>query len=92
MTELSIQKLHVQIENVAGHEHRVQPITVHAAAIFAERLSERWADGGRAPDSESMDNLSAPPVSLNLNAMSDEQAASAIANAWLEVLALRLKL
>ncbi len=92
MVEVSIQNLHLQMENVAGHEHRVQPIAARAAAIFMERLYELWADGERAPASRSIDSLSALPVSLNLSSMSNEQAAHQIATAWLEALALKLQL
>ena len=86
MLDLKINLLHLSIENAAGHEHRIQPIAVRAAAILAERLNERWADGGGVPASISIDNLSAPPLNLNLNAVSDEQAAHEIATAWLEAL------
>jgi hypothetical protein len=91
MVEVNIQSLHVQMDNVAGHEHRIQPIVARAAALFTERLHERWANGRQAPDSDSIESLSAPPVSLNLGSMSNEQAASQIATAWLEALALKLQ-
>jgi hypothetical protein len=91
MLELKIDQLKLNIENGRCHEHRIQSIAGLAAAIFAERLNELWADGGRAPDSRSIDTLSAPPVSLNLSGMSDEQVANDIATAWLEALALKPK-
>jgi len=92
MLDLKIDCLRLNIENVAGHVHRIRPIAARAAAIFTERLNERWSDGRWASDSGGIDSLSVPPVHLNLNGMSNEQAAEAIANAWLEVLALKLKL
>lgn len=91
MVEINIQNLHLQMDNIAGHEHRIQPIVARAAALLTERLYERWANGGRAPDSDSIESLNAPPVSLNLGSMSNEQAAYQIATAWLEALALRLQ-
>jgi hypothetical protein len=86
MLDLKIDCLQLTIENAAGHEHRLQPIAARAAVIFAERLNERWAEGGRALASMSIDSLSAPPLSLSLNDMSNEQAAQAIAIAWLAAL------
>jgi hypothetical protein len=74
------------MDNAAGHEHRIQPIAARAAVIFAARLHERWADDGGHPASGSLDSLSATPLNLNLNDISDEQAAYEIATAWLEAL------
>lgn len=92
MLDLRIEQLHFQIENAAGHEHRIHAIAMRAAALLAERLRERLAASGRSPDSGTIDNLSAPPVGLSLNGMSDGQAANDIATAWLEAVALKLKL
>jgi len=92
MLELKIDCLRLNIENVAGHVHRIRPIAARAAAMFAERLHERWSESRWASDAGGIDSVSVPPVSLNLNGMSNEQAAEAIANAWLEGLALKLKL
>jgi hypothetical protein len=86
MLELKIDQLNLNIQSAAGHEHRIQPIAARAAVIFAARLNERWPDGGGYPDSGSIDSLSAPPLNLNLNDVSDEQAAHEIATAWLEAL------
>ena len=92
MLDLKIDCLRLNIENVAGHIHRIRPITARAATIFTQRLNERWSDSRWASDSGGIDSFNVPPVHLNLNGMSNEQAAEAIASAWIEALALKLKL
>lgn len=92
MIDFKIDLLNLSLEDAAGHEHRVRPIAARAAALFAARLDERWADKEPGAGSQTIDALNAPLVSLNLSEMSDEQAADRIANAWLEVVALKLKL
>ena len=79
MLDLKIDCIRLNIENAAGHEHRIQPITARAMSILAERWSV--AGGG---DSQDIENLSAPPIDLNLSSMSNEQAAQAIAGAIFE--------
>jgi hypothetical protein len=91
MPDLQIDQLSLHIENAVGHEHRIQPIAARAAALFAEQLHARWANGGQVPASGSIENVSAPAVSLNLGSMSNEQAAYEIASAWLAALALKLQ-
>ena len=86
--DLKIDRLLLNIENGSGHEHRVGPITERAVALFAERAAKSLE--GKAPRSGTFDSLSGPPVDLNLNSTSNEQAAHAIADAWLHVLMLRL--
>jgi hypothetical protein len=86
--DLKIDRLLLNIENGSGHEHRVGPITERAVALFAERAAKSLE--GKTPRSGAFDSLSGPPVDLNLNSTSNEQAAHAIAEAWLQVLMLRL--
>jgi hypothetical protein len=86
--DLKIDRLLLNIENGSGHEHRVGPITERAVALFAERAAKSLE--GKAQRSGTFDSLSGPPVDLNLNSTSNEQAAHAIAEAWLQVLMLRL--
>jgi len=91
MLDLHIDRLQLNIANAAGHEHRVRPITEHAVALLAERLAERVEAAGRPP-AAAVESLSAAPLSFDLARMSDAQAAEAIAGAWLEALALKLKI
>jgi hypothetical protein len=86
MLDLNINRLNLNIADAAGQEHRIRPITMRAVAILADRLEERWAAGGWEPNGRPLDSLSVPPIGLDLNRMSDEQAASAIANALLKAL------
>jgi hypothetical protein len=91
MFGLNIDLLSLSVENAAGHEHRIQPIAARAAALFAERLVDCWRDNRGPPKVAAVDSIAASTVSLNLAGMSDQEAASRIANAWLEALALKLK-
>lgn len=91
MLDLKVECLRIYIANAAGHEHRMHRIASRAALLFGERLGERFGeDASGAP--AAVDGLQAQPVDMNLNHMSDEQAARSIADSWLEALALRLKL
>jgi hypothetical protein len=87
MFDLIIDRLQMNITNAAGHEYRLQPIALLALDLLAARLEQRgWnRAGGR------IDNLDVPTVRLDLNRMSDAEAAQAIADAWLEALALKLR-
>ena len=91
MFNLKIERLNLSIENAGGHEHRIQPIAARASALFAERLEERWTNNSEAHGATPLDSIAAPPLDLHLGGMSDQEAASKIANAWLEALALKLK-
>jgi hypothetical protein len=91
MLDFQISRLALAFENSSGHEHRIQPIALRAATILGERLSERYRTTDRAPRTLHVDAMSAPALSLDLNNTSDEQAAGQIADAWLEALALHLK-
>ena len=90
MLDLKIDRLNLNIEDAAGHEHRIRPITSRAFGILADRLGERWSTGQQMPDMKNVEKLSVPPMSLSLHHMSDEQAADHIANAVLEALTLKL--
>jgi len=83
MFDLKIERLRLNINNAAGHEHRIRPIALRAVALLAERLEgpsdlrvsrDRW------------DTIAAEPINLQLNVMSDEQAANNIATAWANAL------
>ncbi len=81
MVDLKIERLRLNLANATGHEHRVQPITLRAVALLAERL-----DGPGNIQSRHLDSLNAEAIDLNLNEMSDEQAAEGIATAWANAL------
>jgi len=91
MLNLHIDRLQLNIADAAGHEHRVRPVTEHAVALLAERLAERLDSAGPPPATGAVESLSAAPLSLDLARMSDAQAAEAIAGAWLEALAMKLR-
>ncbi len=81
MFDLKIDRLRLNIGNAVGHEHRVQPIALRAVALLAERL-----DGAHSVSRDRFDTIAAEPVDLQLNVMSDEQAAEGIATAWANAL------
>jgi hypothetical protein len=89
MLDLKIDRLILTIANGTGHEHRVGPIAERAVALFAEgslKLLERGE--GR---SDIFESLGGGSVDLNLNSTGNEQAARAIAKAWLQAIALKLR-
>jgi hypothetical protein len=92
MSSFRINVLGLSIENAGGHEHRVQPIAARAAALFAERLEKRLARRGGAPGAAVLDSVAASSLDLHLGSMSDQDAASTIANVWLEAMTLKVKL
>jgi hypothetical protein len=81
MFDLKIDRLRLNIDNAVGHEHRLQPIALRAVALLAARL-----DGSREISRDRWDTLAAEPVDLQLNVMSDEQAAETIASTWANAL------
>ena len=92
MLELKIDLVNLNIANAAGHEHRVRNITSRAMALLAEGLDERAGAASLMPGVWRVNDLTLRPVNLNLGGMSDEQAASALASALLEALALKLEI
>lgn len=88
---LKVESLALTISNADGHEHRVRPIAARAAAIFAERLENFYAEAPGLEASRSLRNVNAAPVDVDLNTMTDEHVASSIADAWLEAVALKLR-
>jgi hypothetical protein len=91
-TTLNIGALTMNVQNAIGHEHRLSPIAQHAASIFAAKLQQRAArpDAPRLTRA-TIESLNASALHLNLQQMSNEQAAHAVASAWLNAVALRLK-
>ena len=81
--DLKIERLRLNIDDAAGHEHRLQPIALRAVALLAARLDD---GGGLEVSRDRWDTLAAQPIDLQLNVMSDEQAAEGIATAWTDAL------
>jgi hypothetical protein len=89
MLELKIDRLVLNVANGAGHEHRFGPIAERAAALFAEGALKLFERETARPDV--FGSLRGDSVNLNLNSSSNEQAARAIADAWMQALALKLR-
>ena len=83
MIDLKIERLRLNIDNAVGHEHRLQPIALRAVALLAARLEGLH---GLEVSRERWETIAAEPVDLQLNVMSDEQAAEGIASAWANAL------
>jgi len=84
-----VNHLSPHVDNAAGYERRIQPIVQKAIAILADQLTQRWPAQGIG--SVNIERLRTAPMRLNLNVLSDKQAAEQIAAAWLDALALKLK-
>ena len=82
MVDLKIERLRLNLNNAAGHEHRLQPIALRAVRLLAERLGgpHAIATGRQFAD------LTAEPLDLPLHLLSDEQAAEGVATAWANAL------
>ncbi len=91
MFDLKIDRLQLSITNATGQEHRIQPITLRALDVVAERLQLHLADAWPATAGSDVESVRLAPISLRLDAMSDEQAANEMAGALVEALALKLK-
>jgi hypothetical protein len=89
MLDLNIDRLQLEINGAAGHEHRVRDIANRAAQLLAQQIDVLYGNGRGYP-SRAVEAVAARPIRLNLNRTSDEQAARSIADAWMEALALRL--
>lgn len=90
MLDLKIECLRMEFHDVAGQEHRLSGIAERAAALFADRLETHLSNDESRADRH-IEALSSPPVRLDLSRTSDENAARAVAQAWLDALALKLK-
>jgi hypothetical protein len=86
MSELKIERLRLNLENATGHEHRLEPIALRAVTLLAERLDRAPITRANALDGKMVDSLNAEALDLNLNFMTDEQAAEGIASAWANAL------
>ncbi len=82
---IQIDTLCLNFYGGADYEHRLVPLTQRAI----EKLAEQWPS--QLLGNEHFESLTVNPLSLSLTAMSDEQAASQIANAILETLDLERK-
>lgn len=90
---LEIGTLHMQVQNATGHEHRLQPIAQRAASLFATRLGQRAAQPARGSlTAARLASLTAAPLHIDLHTMSNEQAAGAVASAWLDAVGQRLRI
>jgi hypothetical protein len=83
MLELTIESLRLSLIDVGWQERRLGPIVTRAMELLSERLGQHgWTD--RRP------GRAANPARLDVQSMSDEQAADHLAGVMLEAIALKL--
>jgi hypothetical protein len=89
MVDVTIGSLQLQVANASGHEHRMHDIATHAARLVGKRLGERYQTSSGPARALHLDTLTAPALDLDLNTLSNGEAAERIANAWLDTQPLR---
>jgi hypothetical protein len=90
MTDLNIERIHLQISNAAGQEHRIQGITTMAMAMIGEELVE-FGKGATGSDSRRVDSLASEPVSVDLLHSDDVNCARAMAISVMQAIRLRME-
>jgi hypothetical protein len=81
MFDLEFENLRLVVRNARGHEHRLRPIAERAMALIEEKSAQVQPPRG---------GMRSPQGRLDLSSMGDEQAARAIADHCLAILALKL--
>ncbi len=92
MANVKIERLSLSMQGAPGQEHRIGAVAGRAANVFAARFDERLKQAGRLPATLDIGSLTAAPARVDLHLMSDNEAANAIAGAWLDAVALKLKI
>lgn len=87
--DIEIELLQLDIGDAGLAPHRAETIARRAAAILAERLQNR--SGKTRETGPRLARTEAPPVQADFSRMSDERAASLIANSWLQAITLQLE-
>ena len=91
MLDLKIDLLRLNINGDARHEPRFETITRRAITLFADRLAaETGAPRWNGPVSAR--NIEAPDARLDLDRMSDAEAADQLANSLLDSIRMKLNL
>ena len=90
MTDLNIERIHLQISNAAGQEHRIQGITAMAMAMIGEELVQ-LGRGATAQEPKQIESLTAEPVSVDLQRSDDATCARAMAISVMQAIRLRVE-
>jgi hypothetical protein len=88
--DVTIDRVSLEFENAAGWEDRVDSMTERAVGLLGRHLDE-WAARMRLPGRIDIDAATAGPVLVDVGQASDAEIAEAIATAWLDALAERLR-
>ncbi len=75
---VTVDRLRLNLTGAAGHEHRVRPITRRALEQLCVRLRDdlRFLSGG--PGDLLLERLTVPPLTADLDTLSDEAAAERV--------------
>jgi hypothetical protein len=87
---LSIGRLALSFEGAEQHTHRVRPIGRRALVLLQEYVEQRMVESGLAGDMD-VEQLSVPPLELNLSLTGDEEIAHRLAEAMYGALAMQLR-
>jgi hypothetical protein len=90
MLDLTIESLHLQLEDARDQQHRVRSISTRAVFLLLERL-DLWTADGRLDAASKLPSIAVPPVTVDLKQRSDEQVAQSIAAALEQAIATHLK-
>jgi hypothetical protein len=90
MTDLNIERIHLQISKGSGEEHRIQGITAMAMAMIGEELVE-LGKSAHGSNSLRIDSLASLPVSVDLQQSDDATCARAMAMSVMQAIRLRVE-
>jgi hypothetical protein len=87
---LAIDRLGLSFEGADHHVHRVRPIGRRAVVLLQEYVQQRMVESGVSGDID-LEQLSVPPLELDLSLMGDEEIAHRLAEAMYGALAAQLR-
>jgi hypothetical protein len=90
MLDLTIESLHLHLEDGKEQQHRVRSISTRAMSLLLERL-DLWETESRLDPANRLTSIAVPPVTVDFKQRSDEQVAQAIAAALEQAIAVHLK-
>jgi hypothetical protein len=88
--DLTIESLHLHLEDGRGQQDRVRSISTRAMSLLLERL-DLWTAEGRLDSARKLGSIAVPPLTVDLKQRSDEQVAQSIAAALEQAVARHLK-
>jgi hypothetical protein len=87
VTSLEIDAVRLELEQLDGNLHRIDPIVRRAIELLAVRLDEQWPDAGVLRQPSGVGPLCIAPGGVDLRSMSDDEVADEIATSLLREVA-----